>query len=78
MSCIYTRSADRIIYFVAAGAALLSCFVIYLAWLALKAAYLSEERSAERKDENGGTTMVEVRNSGDFTGDDFAGGEPTL
>lgn len=54
----------------AAGAGLLSSGFVYLAWASLRAAYLSEERSAERKDENGGgTTMVDHRNdSGDFTG----------
>ena len=71
--------ADRIIYFTAAGAAICSSVFIYLAWAALSRAYLSEERSAERKDENGGgTTVVDVRNSGDFTSSGDLTGDDTV
>lgn len=52
--------ADRIIYFTAAFAGLMSCFFVYLASVALNQGFVTEERSAERKDENGGTTLVDL------------------
>ena len=64
---VHDLAGYRVLYLSGAGCALVACVWAYLTHLALRAAYLAEERSHERRD-GGGTTMVEVRNPTDITG----------
>lgn len=68
MCPLRSLATDRVIYLSAACLGLCSCVFVYLASRALRHAYMAEERSAERKEENDGTTMVQVQNRSEQTG----------